>query len=95
MANGCDEQRGEEERGARELERERGGDGGGGGGASGAGRLRHYEYRGQRTLKRASEPLTVSCHEDQRATVVAARARPPPRWDCYSFRSVQSILSFF
>lgn len=79
-----------------ERVRERGGeDGGGGGGASGAGRLRHYEYRGQRTLKRASEPLTVSCHEDQRATVVAARARPPPRWDCYSFRSVQSILSFF
>lgn len=95
MANGYDEQR----RGGARSERDREIEGGqvegrGRGERVGLG-VRHYEYRGQRTLKRASEPLTVSCHEDQRATVVAARARPPPRWDCYSFRSVQSILSFF
>lgn len=48
--------------------------------------------------RRMSRRLTVSCHEDRRATAVAAQAQPPPHLDCYSFRNGEpssSKISYF
>lgn len=37
--------------------------------------------------KGISRWLTVSCHENRRATAVVAQAQPPPHLGCYSFRN--------